>query len=244
VVRRQLLSYDASRASSSPCPTPYSLSFQLAYRFLDAEGKPLTVTENGEWQSDKVVFKPLVARTGGYQGLNGRSTQMLLNYHSNPYPAVKFSIREVLEKRVPGNLIKDKIVLIGYTAAIAKDNFDTPHGNIPGVWIHAHMVSQILSAVIDKRQQIWVLPQLGDLQWGEALWVWSWSFIVGLLICRFTTPAYLILVCGVAIWILQKICLVILTYGGWMPFIPSVLSLMVTGGLVVYTIRHTRQPYI
>ncbi|KAM3104182.1 CHASE2 domain-containing protein, partial [Phormidesmis sp. 146-33] len=31
---------------------------------------------------------------------------------------------------------------MGYTAPVARDSFDTPYGEMAGVWVHAHMVSQ------------------------------------------------------------------------------------------------------
>jgi CHASE2 domain-containing sensor protein len=45
-----------------------------------------------------------------------------------------------------------------------------PYGRRRGLEVHAHLVSQMLSAVQDGRPLIWWLPQ-----WGDALWVWAWS---------------------------------------------------------------------
>ncbi|HBB30785.1 MAG TPA: hypothetical protein DDZ80_02240 [Cyanobacteria bacterium UBA8803] len=246
-VRRQLLSYDPKLASfSSPCTTPYSLSFHLAYRFLDAKGiKPLRTINNKEWQFDKAVFKGLATRTGGYQNLEGGRSEILLNYRpadKSGQIAKKVSLTQVLEAQVDPTLIEGLIVLIGYSAPIAKDYINTPYGEMAGVWIHAHMVSQLLSAAMGERSLLWVLPQWGDFQWGDALFIWFWSLIGGVLAGRIRSILYLILASGVTTLILYQICLIMFNQGGWMPLVPSGFSLLVTSsGLVIYTISQSRQ---
>jgi len=245
MVRRQLLSYDASIANKSGCPTPYAFSFLLAYTFLESEKKPLSVTtentRNGEWQyvskdkKERVLFKQLARRTGGYQTmLYGKDETIMLNYRSREKPALYFSLENVLNGEVDPIKIKDRIVLIGYTAAIAKDNFDTIYKkNMAGVWVHTHMISQMLSAILDdpRRSLLWCLPQWNDIQWGDTIWVWSWSLVAGLLVWRWRS--LLGLICGIATWLLWQVCLIILTQGGWMPLVPSLLSLVITSGLII-----------
>lgn len=242
-VRRQLLSYDPNLSRSpSSCSTPYSLSFQLAFRFLfEAKIQPMGVNKNEQWQFGTVIFHRLAARFGGYQGLDGLSSQIMINYRSNQ-PGQRVTLKQVLSGQVNGNWVKDKVVLIGYTAPIARDNFETPYGQMAGIWVHAHMVSQILSAVFDKRPLVWVLPQWGSFQWGDTLWVFAWSITGGLLTWRLRWRSlsegesllYLGLAGGAATWVLYQICLVILTQGGWMPFIPSALSLFLTGSILLF----------
>jgi len=235
-VRRQLLSYDPSLSPSpSSCLTPYSLSFQLAYRFLYKEGvQPLEVTSNEEWEFGSVVFKKLAARFGGYQSLDGLSSQIMINYRSNQ-PGQRVTLKQVLSGQVDSSWVKDRIVLIGYTAPIARDYFDTPYGKMPGVWIHSHMVSQMLSSVMDKRPLLWVLPQWGEFQWGDTLWVLAWSITGGLLAWAFRSSSlvYLIIAAGTATFLLYQICLFMLTQGGWMPLIPSALALFSTSSTLV-----------
>ncbi|HBB33901.1 MAG TPA: hypothetical protein DC064_19410, partial [Cyanobacteria bacterium UBA9273] len=233
-VRRQLLSYDPSLAlSPSTCSTPYSLSFQLAFRFLNQEGiQPLTVNQNQEWQFGTVAFHKLPSRFGGYQHLDGQSSQIAINYRANQ-PGQWVTLKQVLSGQLDKNLVKDRVVLIGYTAPVARDNFETPYGQMPGIWIHAHMVSQMLSAVLDRRPLIWVLPQWEDFQWGDTLWVFVWSLVGGLLAWRLRSRLYLVLAGGAAILVLHQICLITLTHGGWMPLIPSALALCGTGSILL-----------
>jgi CHASE2 domain-containing sensor protein len=152
IVRRHLLSYTPSYLGySNLCITPFSFSFQLAFAFLENHGiKDELIKNTGEWRFGKVVFKRLSSRTGGYQKLDGKSNQILLNYRANPTPAKIVSLTDILDEKVTENSIKDRIIIIGYTALIARDDVDTPYGKMQGVWIHAHMTSQILSAVMDN----------------------------------------------------------------------------------------------
>jgi CHASE2 domain-containing sensor protein len=173
----------------------------------------------------------------------------MLNYRSNQ-PGQRVTLKQVLSGKLDSNLVKNRIVLIGYTAPVARDYFDTPDGQRAGIWVHAHMVSQILSSVLDKRPLVWVLPQWGSFQWGDTLWVLGWSIGSGLLAWRLPWRSlsfgqsllYLGLAGGAATLVLYQVCLVILTQGGWMPLVPSALALFSTGSiLVIYQIRgHVR----
>lgn len=241
MVRRQLLSYNPQRFPSS-CPSPFSLSLKLAYRFIYGENIKPTL-ENDKWKFGKIILQPLGSQTGGYQKL-GESDQILLNYRANPMPAQKVTLTEVIEGRVSRNLIKDKIVLIGVNDPRGKEEVDTPYGRMPTVWVHAHMVSQILSAVIDKpnRPLLWVLLQWSFIQWGDTLFIWVFALSGGLLVWRFRSPLQLTLAAGVATCIIYYLCLATLHRGGWMPLVPSVLALFASGGtVVIYTVSREQK---
>ena len=229
-VRRQLLSYQPNlRLSSSPCVTPYSLSFQLAFHFLAAKGiQPIQVNANQDWQFGAVAFPKLPDRFGGYQSLTGFS-QIMVNYRTAP-PAAQATLQQVLQGQVNRNLVENRVVLIGVTAPVATDNRNTSYGEMPGVWIHAHQVSQMLSAVLDRRPLIWSLPQSGALQWGDALWVWAWATVGGILVWRCRSWLWLGIANGVAMLALDQLCLAILIQGGWMPLLPSLLALGFASG--------------
>ncbi|MEM9265806.1 MAG: CHASE2 domain-containing protein [Cyanobacteria bacterium P01_F01_bin.13] len=239
VVRRQLLSYDNNLFStSSNCTTPYSFSLILALRFLQAQGvQPLSPNGQNNWQLGAVVFERLAAHTGGYQRLDGDSSQILLNYRFMPRPAQRVSFMDVLEGKVNQDLVRDRVVLIGITDQLGNDFLDTPYGELPGVWVHAHGVSQVLAAVLDNRSLMWVLPQWGWFQWADLLWIWGWAVVGGLLVWRIRS----ILVLGVSgvvvIFGLRQICLLILTQGGWVPFVPTLLAFVGTAG-VLFARKH------
>ncbi|MEA5516755.1 CHASE2 domain-containing protein [Nodularia sp. UHCC 0506] len=230
VIRRQLLSYEPSLLSSpSNCSTPYSFSFRIAFRFLYQEGIKGIINKNEEFQFKSVILKKLPSHFGGYQNLDGQINQIMINYRSQT-PGQRVRLKKVLQGDIDPLLVKNKIVLIGYTADSARDNFNTPlTRKMPGVWIHAHQVSQIISAVMEERPLIWVLPKWREFQWGDILWILVWSILGGLLAWILSkSPLYLGLSIICMIWILYRICLFSINQGLWLPLIPSLLSLLVT----------------
>jgi len=84
----------------------------------------------------------------------------------------RITLTQLRSEKIPPQLISDRIVLIGYTTSVARDNFETPYGTMPGVWIHTHMTSQLICAVEDDRTLIWSLPL-----WGDWLWILGWSIL-------------------------------------------------------------------
>jgi len=230
-VRRQFLSYDPQQSStSSPCITPYSFSWQLAYQFLAEAGvQPLDVNQTTQnWQFGNVEFLQLPHRFVGYQALNGN--QVMLNYRTN-LPGAHVTLTQLLQGKVNRNLVENRVVLIGVTAPIANDSFKTPYGEMSGIWIHTHAVSQMLSAVLDKRSLIWGLPQWREWQWGDALWVLSWSAIGGVLVGWGRSPLVLVGTTTGAMLVLYLLCLMLLIQGGWMPLVPALLGLGLTSSV-------------
>ncbi|MBD1869008.1 CHASE2 domain-containing protein [Cyanobacteria bacterium FACHB-471] len=237
IVRRHLLSYDPDLAPSrSTCATPYSLSFQLAYRFLSNTNiAPLQVNAQQQWQFGSVVFHPLPTRFSGYRTLDG-TNQIMLNYRAAP-PGQTVTLQQVLSGQIAAEMVRtsgdaplrDRIVLIGYTAPVARDSFNTPYGEMAGVWIHAHMVSQILSAVLDRRSLIGGLPQWGTVQWGDGITILGISLLTGAIVRRLRSrrlwlgAAIAILVIG-----LYQSCLIGLSQGRWLPLIPSLFAVFLT----------------
>lgn len=244
VVRRHLLSMNAP--ATSLCTTPKALSLQLALHYLKAKGIRSKVTKEGNWQLGQVVFKRLQAPTGGYQKTDTWGNQVLLNYRSYRSPleiAEKVTLTDILRDKVEPKFVKDRIVLIGVMTRTSGDRFPTsysagqsPYQEMPGVILHAQMVSQILSAFLDKRPLLWVWPQ-----WGEVLWVWGWSFVGGVLAWCFRSLQSLGLAVGVTLGVLYGLCFCLMTQGGWVPLVPSALALVTTGGRVIAYFRFQTQ---
>lgn len=237
VLRRHLLFMTPDPAS--PCRANYAFSTQLAFRYLAARGISPEFTPEGNLKLDRTVFRRLKKRTGGYQNLDTGGNQVLLNYRSNSslkkiVPQV--TLTQVLSDRINPNAIKDRVILIGVTAPSSGDLWSTPYGTgpsekIPGVFIQAQMVSQILSAVLDQRSLLWVWPG-----WGEVLWIWGWSCAGGILALVFYRPTHLGLAGSAALGTLSGLCLISSTQGGWLPMVPAMLALAVTGSTVAYVI--------
>jgi CHASE2 domain-containing sensor protein len=244
VVRRHLFAMHPD--ANSPCTTPYALSARLAFRYLQQEGITARYTPQQELQLGTVIFKRLRSHQGGYQRLDDWGYQSLLNYrrsyHSALEVAEQVTLKDVLAGKVSPDKVKDRIILIGVTAQSAGDRFTTPYSTgrgtyeaMPGVIVHAQMVSQILSAVQDGRSLIGVWPL-----WGELLWVWGWSIVGGVAAWHLRSIRYLGLASGVTLGVLYGLSFGLLTQGLWVPLVPSAIALGVTS-VTILTYRMSPQ---
>ncbi len=233
IVRRQLL--HLTPPLESPCAAKYAFSYLLARHYLNEQGIRADINRERNLQIGNVVFKRLKSHSSGYQGVDASGYQLLLNYRSLPSLqniAERIALRDVLSDRINPELlesVKNRIVLIGVTAPSSSDYWETPFSaiapdeekQIPGVFVQAQMVSHILSAVLDSRRLFWWWPG-----WVEALWVWGWSLLGGVLAWRIRQPLYLWLGITVALLTVFGICFGIFTQAGWIPLVPSALALV------------------
>jgi CHASE2 domain-containing sensor protein len=233
VARRQLL--HLTPPLNSPCAAKYAFSYLLARHYLNEQGFKADINPEGNLQIGNVVFKQLESHSSGYQGVDESGYQLLLNYRSLPSLqkiADQVALRDVLSDRINPELldsVKNRIILIGVTAPSTSDYWETPfrasapdeEKQIPGVFVQAQMVSHILSPVLDGRPLFWWWTG-----WVEALWVWGWSLLGGVIAWRIRQPLYLGLAIAVALLILFMICFGIFTQAGWIPLVPSALALV------------------
>ena len=182
----------------------------------------------------KAKFVPLEPNAGGYTNLDAKGYQILIDYRSPQKVARQISFRQVLKGDFDPNWVKGKIVLIGTTAPSSRDVFLTPYSPIekqnakmPGVLLHAQMVSQILSAVLDGQPLFWFWPE-----WAEFLWTAGWATVGGILALRIQHPVKLGLVLVIALGTLLAITLGLFTEAGWVPPVEPILALVVTTACV------------
>lgn len=237
--RRQLL--QLTPPLTSPCGAEFSLSLQIALHYLDAKGIKASFTQQGYLQLGNAVFKQLKPRSSAYQQVDASGYQVLLNYRSLQSPqdiAEQVSLRDILSDRINPNLaksIKNRIVLIGVTAPSTVDLWKIPYSNralpnqrqIPGVFVQAHMVSHILSAVLDRRPLFW--------WWStsvETVWIWGWSLLGGILAWRIRQPLRLGIGGIIGLGLLSGICFGIFTLAGWIPLVPSALAFAIALAII------------
>ncbi len=245
-VRQQLLLLE--QVPGSECTAEYALSLLLAKRYLELEPgqgstyqTPLpTAAELGD-QSLRLgnrLFNPVQVFYGGYQFINAKDNRVLLNYRSingnGQAPFERKTLEQVLANQVTATDVKDRIVMVGVTARSENDYFSTPFGagdlSLPGVVVQSQMVSQLLSATLERRSLIWVWPQ-----GVEALWILTWSVVGGLLAWQLRQRLHLALALGAAGGGLSIICIVLFTQlAGWVPLVPSAIALLGTSGLLSY----------
>lgn len=95
------------------------------------------------------------------------------------------------------HLVKDRIVLIGYTDRTDRnaDYWNTPYGEMPGVFLQAQMTSQLISAVLDGRPLMRWWP-FG----GQVLWSLVWALGAALVVRQFIrVPVWATLLVGAGV---------------------------------------------
>ncbi|PAX52928.1 CHASE2 domain-containing protein [Brunnivagina elsteri] len=239
IIRRQLL-YMRQNANSL-CSSQFSLSLQLAFHYFQSENIKSPKFFGNNLKIAKTSFNSLRDRTGGYQKIDAEGGQILLNWRISDAMVQKVTLREVLTGQINPDAFKDKIVLIGVTAkADLQDYLPTPYGSepdtqLPGVLIHAHMLSQILSAVLSDRPllQTWT-------QGIEIIWIVFWSLTGGILAWQFhRQPMSLLILIITSTGMLYIISIGMLISGYWIPFVPSAISL--TSAAVVVIVGNTKK---
>ncbi|MEL7224857.1 MAG: CHASE2 domain-containing protein, partial [Cyanobacteria bacterium J06576_12] len=218
----------------------YSFALQLGLKYLEPEGYEMSVDQNA-LTIGSVEFLPLEPGSGGYDNIDSSSYQMLLDYRSSSIVSRQVKLSEVLAGEVDPGWIEDKVVLIGVTAPSQKDFFYTPYSSeknnehvMAGVIVHAQMVSQILSTVLDESPIFWYLPN--SLEVG---WIWVWSLTGGFLVWRLKRSALLGGALVVSIAGLGGISLTTFALTGWLPFAAPLLGLVFTSSaLITYQVFH------
>ena len=241
-LRRGLLWLDPS--AGSRCTSKLSISFQLALKYLEKKGiNPKTVNDN-ELQLGSTIIKRLPGDAGGYNAMDNGGNQVLLNYRSPTSVAQEITLTDVLQDKLKPEWVKDRIVLIGVTASSIDDAFYTPFSagmrrnqKMPGVVIHAQLISQILASVLDGRSLFWFWPE-----WGETLWIWGWSLCGGVLAWRLRSPERVLLAEGGALVVLLGTSWVLFLQAGWIPIVAPAFSLVATCvGVMAYSAYEHQQ---
>ncbi|WP_421659428.1 EAL domain-containing protein [Leptothermofonsia sp. ETS-13] len=235
VIRRNLMFVSDGTATYT------SFALKLALYYLREHQVPAQLTEAGEFQLGETVFARLRATAGAYQTADTAGYQILLNYRSVSNAVRVVPLQQVLQGKVDPNWVKGKVVLIGVTAPSAKDLHYTPYssgkqGNLqmPGVVIHAQMVSQVLSAVLDGQPLFWFWSD-----WVEIAWIVGWAVVGSILGWQMRHWLVLGLGGGVALGILVGIGFGVFTHMGWVPVIAPALAMVLAGGsAVAYRVFH------
>ncbi|MEH2330092.1 CHASE2 domain-containing protein [Nostoc sp.] len=208
-----------------------SLGLQLALQYLKTVGiTPHPHPQNRHHiQLGKALIIPLQPFDGGYVRADTGGYQILLSYHGTEQNFQSFSITDLLQERIPKEKIQNRVVLIGATAESINDLFQTPYNNrlfrsskqMAGVFIHANITSQILTAALQGRGMLQTWSEI----W-ESLWILLWSGIGTLIAWRLKSPRQLMFVV-----ISTGLGLIVFSYlaflqGWWIPIIPPLLGLI------------------
>jgi adenylate cyclase len=144
----------------------------------------------------------------------------------------------LLTGQVSPESIRNKIVLFGVTAESVPDLFHTPFssGNdtgrmIPGVAVHAHVISQLLGVGMDGRR-----PSATPSESQEWLWTLLWGLCGAALGVWIRSPWRLALGAAGGLFLLGIIVLVAFAQGWWIPLVPPALAWFLSGSAVTVSV--------
>jgi CHASE2 domain-containing sensor protein len=228
-VRRHLIAMNPK--STSQCQSGNAFSSMLAMRYLADLNIPIQFTQNS-LQIGNQSIAILEENAGGYAAQDAQGLQVMLNYRRTAQGiAQTVTLQQALSGQLPADTIKDRIILIGSVNPSSNDFWATPFGagfaqKQPGVFIHAQMVSQMLSTVQDNRPLLYPItfPQIMMLSIGSAT--------IGGAIALISKRYIHWLLLGGAIAIIYGTAWLCLTRGWWLPIGMPILSLTASSLLV------------
>jgi len=228
-----------------------SFAERLALIYLAAEGiyPEVLDAQQGKVKLGREIFVPMQPNDGGYVRAQTQGYQILLNSRHLPcrnaekgcaaFPTV--SMGDVLDGRLPSDTFRDRVVLIGTTAPSLQDFFFTSYpAAVPGVEIHADITSLLLSAALEGRAPLAVLPEV----W-EWWWILLWSGAGATLVWKLPRLYWKTSCLAIASLGLVGGTYGLFVAGWWLPAIPALLALNVAGGTVacylLFVERNARQ---
>lgn len=240
IVRRSLLFASTQNA------TYYSFALRLALAYLEADGiLPQPSAASAEvMQLGEAVFHPLTRDAGGYERLDNRGYQILLDYRARRQVAHTVTLTEVLNGQVPDSLIRDRIILIGTTAPSSKDLFFTPFSPAeteiarrPGVEVHAQMLSQFLSTALGDRP---LFSFWNDSQ--EGLWIFAWALVGGSFAWLVRNPIFLSITGAGLLGTLLGVSITLFNGAQWVPVgAPAIAIFLSMGTVITYRAQQAHQ---
>lgn len=223
IVRRHLLAMNPPQPSN--CSAYYSFSSQIALRYLQNQGFSVDFPTAKQWQIGGIRFNILNQNPGFYTASQVKGHQILLNYRRSEEIAPTVTLTQVLNHQFNPALIQDKIILIGITDPSVKDYFKTPDNQeIRGLHLHAHKISQLISAVADKRPLLQFHPW-----WIESLWIGTWALLAGLINWRISGLVYRGIASGIILISISGLSFTIfITLHLYLPLTPSIFAYLIT----------------
>ena len=225
----------------------YSFALRLALLHLKKEGiYPVPDPLNPHWiKLGQTTLKPFGENDGGYVRAEAAGYQFLIDFQESSSLFQIISLSDLYIGKVNPDQLRDKIVLVGVIARSVKDIFYTPLSRsaqpkqqVPGVVLHAHMVSQLLRYGHNQSTAIQTFNQTQ-----EILWMLLWCFMGSAVGNIFRSPWYFSLT---ALAILTGLILAVnlLFSGGlWIPMVPPIISFVLSSTLAIAVVsnREKRQ---
>lgn len=158
------------------------LATLVALKYLEAENITLESVDEKQqkFRLGQQIHLPLQNQEAGYSNSDVGGYQILLNWHGSETAFRTVAMRDVLAGKIPANLMRDRMVFIGSTAASTNDFFSTPFSSslisaqkpTPGVVIHANIAHQLVQGAKTGKANLHGVSGMAT-----SLWIILWSFI-------------------------------------------------------------------
>ncbi len=221
-VRRGLLFLDDGEKVYS------AIALRLALRYLAADGMaPAPDPANpAHIRLGGVTLAPLDGHEGGYVAADAGGYQFLLDYRDPVGAFPSISLGELLSGNVDGDVLRDRVVLLGVSAQSVKDLFYTPLsrdlervGQTNGVEVHANIVSQLIRHARDGDPAV---RSLSDA--GEATWILAWCLAGALLGLATASPLRFLLLATLSAGAIAAGTFAAFLASWWIPLVPPLLG--------------------
>ena len=146
----------------------------VALKYLEKEGIKLEAVnqEEKKYKLGKQIHVPLKIGEAGYKkedDLGGY--QILLNWYGSEQAFTRVKMRDIINEKIPKDMMRDSMVFIGSTASSTNDFFATPFSSsrfnsswfssslttgdpTPGVVIHANIALQLVRGAIEGNRNL------------------------------------------------------------------------------------------
>ena len=230
-VRRGLLFMDDGQTVGYSFAWRLALPYLAAHGITPAPGQP----EPEHVRLGQVTIRPMEANDGPYVRADPAGYQFLIDYRGGANPFRTFSLSDVLDKRIPADALRGRIVVVGVSADSVKDFFLTPFNHrqtdmagTPGVLIHAQVISQLLRAGLQGERPMVFLPT-----WLEYLGLLAWSLVAVATALRVRVLSIFWALAGIETLALLGGSYAAFLAGWWVPVVPLVLVGVACAGLSI-----------
>lgn len=158
-----------------------NFGWRLGLKYLEADGVALAPLNgrHSRYRLGRAVV-PSSEHDGDPLWDRDRQTRLLVNYRGTASSFGQISLRQVLDRQIPPNLMRDRLILIGAVSPRLSPSFYTPYssgfdrasGRSAEVVIQANIASQTIGAALDGRPLLQALSQPLT-----SLWILLWSAI-------------------------------------------------------------------
>jgi adenylate cyclase len=214
----------------------YSLSFQLAFRYLLPENifAVNDPDQPGLMRLGETTIPRLQPDDGGYHAADTGGYQYMLDYALGHGGFPTYTLEELYSDAIPEAAVRGKVAILGTDSGTVKDRFATPMSEglssnpfMLGMELHAHAVSQLIRFAHGEAEPITSWSQRAEFGW-TLLWC-----VLGGALGFWNRSGWFTAVAGVGGSIaLFGACRVAIGAALWIPLVPPLLASAASAALV------------